>query len=105
MTVQYEMRVTRMDVYPEMGGKTDVVHRVYWTLTASNGERSYSYQSKTDTPYNPNGPWLEYDSLTENDVLTWISKTVPNEISAVRQSLALNFPNEPVSADKPLPWE
>lgn len=104
MAVDYTMRVSRLDAYPEAGGKTDVVFRAFWTLSASDGSSTYTYNGKTDIPYNPATEWLEYADLTEDEVLCWISKTSTAEITAVRASLALNFVSTPVEDNKPLPW-
>lgn len=103
MAVQYAMTVTALDVYPEHMGKTNVVYRAHWTLSATDGASSYTYPGKTLIGYNPDSPWLEYDNLAEDEVLGWISKTAAAELTAVRASLALNFSDKP-SENKPLPW-
>jgi hypothetical protein len=104
MAVQYAMKITGMAVYPEYEGKTNVVSRAYWTLSATDGSASYTYPGQTAIRYNPDGPWLEYDSLSEDEVLGWISRDAASEILAVRASLALNFPDAAASENKPLPW-
>lgn len=98
------MRVTKMDVYPEYEGKANVVSRAYWSLSATDGVSTYIYPGQTAIRYNPDGPWLEYDSLSEDEVLGWISRDAAGEILAVRASLALNFPDAAASENKPLPW-
>lgn len=104
MAIDYTMRVTRLDAYPEAEGKTDVVFRAYWTLTASDGSSTYTYPGKTDIQYNPATGWKDYADLTHDEILQWISKTATAEITAVRASLALNFASTPVEDNKPLPW-
>ena len=99
------MKVTGLDVYPEYAGKTNMVYRAYWTLTATNGVKSFTYPGKTDIPYNPEHHWWEYGNLIENEVLEWISKNAADEIASTRASLALNFPDEiATEQNKPLPW-
>jgi hypothetical protein len=103
--VDYLMRVTGMDVFPDYEGRKDVVHCARWEISASDGSKSFTYQSKTSIPYNPASPWQDFAHLTEDEVLGWISLNVPNEIAAARKSLSLNFPDDVPSEGKPLPWE
>jgi hypothetical protein len=100
----YTMKVTGLDVQPSLDGKTNVVHRANWTLSATDGVKTFTYPGKTSIPYNPNGEWLEYGSLDEDVVLGWISRLSAGEILAVRASLALNFNATADVRTEPLPW-
>lgn len=105
MTAEYTMTVTAMDVYPESEGKANMVYKAYWTVTATDGDRSFTYNGKTDIPYNPDHHWWEYEDLIEDEVIEWICKNASDEVSAVYASLALNFVEEPAHEhSKPLPW-
>jgi hypothetical protein len=104
MRVQYTMKVTGLEVYPECEGKTNMVRCARWTLSATDGVKTFTYPGCTTIPYNPEHHWWEYEDLIENEVLEWISKNAADEIMATRASLALNFPDAMVEQDKPLPW-
>jgi len=104
MAVDYVMKVTNLDVYPSFDGKESVVYRASWTLTATDGSGAFTYPGKTYIPYNPDANWVDFSDIVEDEVLEWISKNAPAEITAVRASLALNFAATP-SETKPLPWE
>lgn len=104
MAVDYSMNVTRLDAYPESQGKADMVFRVFWSLSASDGSSTYSYPGQTDITYNPAAVWHDYADLTQDEVLQWVCAAVPAELTAARACLALNFASTPVEDNKPLPW-
>jgi hypothetical protein len=97
-------KIEQMIVKPVDGSHTDVVVTACWRCTATSGDYSASNYGSMGFA-SPNGDFIAYPDLTENEVLGWIwaNGVDKDEVEAnVARELDAQV-NPPVVA-KPLPW-
>lgn len=83
MTLTYEYKVTGLKVRNETIANTSVENAVvqtYWTLTGTDENGNVGTFSGatpfTADPTDSSGPFIPFDQLTEQDVISWISNVV-----------------------------
>lgn len=59
-----------------IGGVADVVTSVNWRFTKSSGSNTVTIPGTCELPYDPASPFIEYASLTEEVVLSWVKGTL-----------------------------
>lgn len=99
--------IEQMDCYPEVQGETDVVFKVHWTLTDTDGQYSGRIYNMTALQLDSSQPFTPYNQLTEEQVVGWVKATLgPDEVfrceAAVQQQIE-NQKNPPVVTPA-LPW-
>lgn len=72
MTTKYEWKVGQLEVAPSKDGLTNVVQSVDWTYSASDGDCVVSTQGQTVLSDPDKSTFVEFEKLTENDVLMWL---------------------------------
>jgi hypothetical protein len=104
MATTYTWNISQLDCYPEVDGEADVVFCAHWTCAGVNGEYSSSVYSTCSFPP-PEGTFMPYDQLTQDQVLNWVwTSGVDKAVTeaAVNQQVQ-NLINPPV-VTPPLPW-
>lgn len=105
----FNWTVTKMDCYPQVAGKTNVVFTVHWTCsgTATQSAKTYSASvySTCSLPLPTGTNYIPYADLTQAQVLGWIwgagvDKTATE--AAVQKQIDSQS-NPPVIAPA-LPW-
>jgi hypothetical protein len=101
--------IDRMEVYPMLGTLTNCVSSVYWTCLAADVDANGNTVSATQTgyckvPYIAEEPFIEYASLTQDEVLNWVwthgsIREAIEDIVNGKLAVAMN----PV-VTVPLPW-
>jgi hypothetical protein len=104
MANTYTWTVISMDCYPQEGGNIDVVCRVNWECTGTDGRYSGRVYGTGVVPA-PSGTFTPYDQLTQNQVLGWIWANGVDKVAneALVASQIQNQINPPV-VTPPLPW-
>ena len=104
MTTQTTWTISAMDCAPSEDGMTDVVKTVHWRCTGVDGDYSGTVYSTCALPA-PEGQFIPYANLTEEDVLGWIWANGVNKeaTEAAVQTQIANQINPPV-VTPPLPW-
>lgn len=102
----YKLEVTKLDVI-DAQGVSDIVERVYWTLTCTRNGNSASMDGQLflfDPELNQvSDDFVSFQGLTNDIVLGWINAEPVMESFKTSLSQQLNiFDFQPSS--KPLPW-
>jgi hypothetical protein len=90
-------------------GLDDVVTVVPWTLTASDGARTFTYGSRLALPDPDPQAFIPFAKLTEDVVCKWVEESPSLDMDYIKASLAAEFARKtappPVStAYKKLPF-
>lgn len=99
--------IAQLDCYPNVDGDVDVVSVAHWILNHTEGEfsgRVYGVQSIT---LNPEEPFIPYDQLTEEQVVSWVKNAIGAEQVATYQATVLKQiadQKNPPMVSPPLPW-
>jgi hypothetical protein len=114
MANTYTWSITRILVYLEYQGLTNVVYEASWQLSATDGTFESFISVTTAIPFDPEHVFVDYASLTQDEVVGWIQAALgPNEIAAAQTAcdnmiqiqVNATIPQPPSdSADIPLPW-
>lgn len=108
MTIAYNWTVEQLRCLPQSEGQTKVVTEAHWRCTATQEQDGKSYSS---TNYGAcsftykGGDFIDYDSLTLDDVLSWIWASNV-EKTEIESRLSLNIADlvNPPIITPPLPW-
>ena len=111
MAFAYKYEVTGLKVKDD-GGITNFVVQTYWKLTGTdeNGNEG-TFSGATPFTADPNdnsGPRIPFESLTEEDVISWISDVVntnPGYKDHIDQQIQKQIDDEITPITEPsLPW-
>lgn len=72
MATKYEWKIGQLEVVPSQDGLSNVVQTIDWTYSASDGDCMVSTQGQTTLSEPDKSTFVEFENLTENDVITWI---------------------------------
>jgi hypothetical protein len=89
--------------------KTNVVYRIYYSLTATLDQYSASYQSTRELGFDPTAEnFIEYENLTEDIVLGWLFSSLGAEqkleLEAVVSDKVSAQATAPIEV-RDLPWK
>ena len=83
--VEQQLIIRNLRVLPRYKGRTNVVVGVQWDVVVQDiGSNCISAVSTTDIPFDPNGGWIEYRSLSEADIVRWIQKYAGDDLAEAR---------------------
>lgn len=71
MSIEFVWKIESLEVNPLAGGRADVVTRCAWSCTAKKDGKSFSVGSNKYIGA-PNDNFVEFVSLTEDEVLGWV---------------------------------
>lgn len=110
MTITYTWKITGLRVKDE-GNLTNAVVQTYWTKTGvdENGNEG-TFSGATPFTVNPDdesGPFIPFEQLTEEDVLSWIKTVVVGSYeehvnSKIKEQIEAK--KNPI-IDAKLPWQ
>jgi hypothetical protein len=102
MAVTYTWTFPSLTVARSLGGMTDVVTGVHWTVTASDGTNSATAFGDASIPLDEEG-FVPFASLTSDDVKSWLANDLGADwVDSIEGSLANNI-NPPI-VTMPPPW-
>lgn len=101
MATTYTLTINSMDCLPHVDGQTDVVIRVRWTYSGTDGTATGAVGGATDLTYQPKEPFTPYADLTQQQVIDWVygSWTADERLAyeaMITEQMAVVTP--------PLPW-
>lgn len=112
-TITYTWRIEQLDVAPEEGGLSDVVHTIHWRLLATDGDNTVdAYNSVPLGLADPND-FTNYSDLSLETVTAWLEQAIDSRageeepsVEQLRSTLAglLAVKRTPPIASPPLPW-
>jgi hypothetical protein len=80
MAATFEWKVLSIACYPQLGDKTNVVFTIYWSCTGVENGYSAFVERNTRVSYKDGDTFIEYDQLTESQVLDWVWNEVVQTI-------------------------
>jgi len=85
---------------------TNIVEKVYWTLTGTDGTHTAVLSGQTKLTYMAGNPFVQYSSLTQAQVLEWVQSYIGNAISDMEKNLDAQIANlaSPTIITQALPW-
>jgi hypothetical protein len=105
MSINYNLEIVSMEVYPHTGSYDNVVYNVfsrYWA-TADNGVKDL--RPLATAVEMPQENFIPYDQLTNEIVSGWVTSAV--DIPALQAELAASIAQKslpPTSEILPVPW-
>ena len=105
----FTWKVESLECKPTANGHTDVVSIVHWRC---NAERTENENTVNVSVYGsaslgePGETFIEYENLTEQQILNWLYETGLNFQSVTEENLSeqLEALLNPSVVKKPLPW-
>lgn len=104
MTIEFNWSVDRLECNPELQGLTNVVYRIYYTCSASNGTKTAKSSDICNLKVANVSPetFTAYNLLTKDQVLGWVFEIINKQ--SVEQTLQVRLNRvrpELVSTDLP----
>jgi hypothetical protein len=99
--------ITKLEVYEQAQGQSDVVCVAYWNLNGTDGVYSSNIQGTQSLIYENGMPFTPYNDLKEPQIVNWV-------LTAMGPTLVQNLENQvsnmvyqqelPIIISPPLPW-
>ena len=108
MTISYAWAVNQMTAYPEFAGQQDVVFRIAWVCSATDGTYNSATYGTVDVTYVAGAPYTPYDQITLDQANGWVANALGEEGIAKAYADcdaaidAQTVQDKPVTL--PLPW-
>ena len=103
----YTLKITSLEAYPAEAGLTNVVFRVDWALSSTDGTFDTAMSGSTDVPAPDFANFIPFDQLTEAVVLDWVRAHTPQaKFDDCERQMAdwLAAQHVPSVVTPPLPW-
>ena len=105
MTTTFNWQVARMEAKPQVGDKQNVVSVVHWIASATDGTHTTQVYGSHGLPLSETGEFVQYDNLTQEQVLAWIWATgVDKDFTETNMQQQLDTLANPPTISPPLPW-
>lgn len=106
--ITHTWNVDRVECLPELNGISNVITRVFWILTSTNGDVTVENSHATDLSVSPSGTFADYTTLTEQDILNWVFDELGfngNRIYETEAEHQIELKLKPALVSPPLPWD
>lgn len=101
-------KIDKLECIKVFENKSNVVYRIYYSLTAILDQYSASYQSSRELGFDPNAEnFIEYENLTEDIVLGWLFSSLGEEQKLELEAVVTEKVSAQATApieEKELPW-
>ena len=104
-SVTYKVRQLKQT--PQVGEHSNVVNNVMWSVVGTDGTNTVVLDGSSPLVLNENGPFTEFNSLSESQVLTWVADALGADGQALMRTnlqKGLDKLDGEVDAD-PMPWD
>jgi hypothetical protein len=99
--------ITKLNVYEQAQGETNVVCIAYWNVNATDGTYSSNINGTQSLIYVTGSPFTPYDDLTEPQIIEWVKSAMGPALVTSFENQAANMVYQqeiPIIATPPLPW-
>lgn len=87
--MQFKWKVNYCDAHRNCYGIENVIFFINADLTLEDGDQKFSENICMGVPYNPDAPFVSYQDITEETVISWIDNILlPEEIQRVKNILS-----------------
>lgn len=107
MSITYTWKVSQVEAYPEVEGKSNVVFTVHWRLHGTEGEFEGSLYGSHTISLKKEGDFIPYEDLTEEIVISWVKEAMGEEdVGLYEANIAsqIEKARNPTVINPPLPW-
>ena len=105
MATTFSWKIDSLPNYPQAEGQQDVVFQVNWTYIGVDGQYTASEKGAIGVTYVAGQPYTPYNELTEEQVIGWITSSIPeNILNIYKDSINRNIQNQKEIQILPLPW-
>jgi hypothetical protein len=109
MSNTYILKIERLERYPELDGKQNVVFSAYWRFIATNGKTTVSTCGVQKIETDDLSRFISYDQLKEDVVVDWVkSSMVKNNVKLSDMETMLDAEiaeiEQPKIENVPVPW-
>jgi len=84
MAISYKWTIKALDTHISHEGKSDVINQVHWLYQAIDGDYS-THMIGTYSPVFDKDDFIEYGSLKETDVTSWLEKNL--DVDKMKENL------------------
>ena len=100
----YDWGFSSLDCYKSHKGQTDVVFDIVWSLTARDGDFSWTHGGHLKVTYESGQPFIPFPDLTESDVQGWCEAGL--DVDAIKTALDAKVAKlqNPTTEVMDLPW-
>lgn len=107
MANTYSWEITQLDAKIQQGDNQNVVYMIHFIYRGEDQENPdfhASYIGTAGVNYDPENPFIQYDDLTKNEVISWITQTV--EIDFLKEYVddKIELQKNPVDETLTPPW-
>lgn len=106
--ITHTWTVEKLECSPLMAGFENVVRKVFWVLTSSDGTTIVSSVGATDLSFDPAvSNFVNFSTLDEQTVIGWVISELGQEyITGFEQAHEKTIANTPLPeiVEIPLPW-
>ena len=105
MANTYTWEITQMDIIPNLSGFTNFITKVYWKYIGINqNDTSSSIVGYVEFNKRGPNPYIEYDNITEEEVVSWLNDYANvDELESLISQKIYNIENPP-TVNLPFPW-
>lgn len=102
--ITYTWKVGKLTTLIQSNGQQNVISKARWACHGTDGTYLYQQTGICNIAFDPNDTFVEYDQLTEAEVLAWVWTTVDK--TATESVIAQIIENQanPPYANLSLPW-
>ena len=107
MATIYDWSIISMECYASHEEYSNVVFNVKWKLIANDGSNKSAIAGSQDILFNSSDVFVQYNDLTENQVIDWVQNTLGNDkIKSIIDSLDAHLADlaSPKVISPVLPW-
>lgn len=102
MSITYNIKIHNIEVIPQIEGKTDVVQKINWIYSGTTDDgRTVSLGNSLYMTFDPLADFVEYNSLTEDKVMSWIYGSINEDRTAAMNAV---ISSQLETVEKDLPW-
>jgi hypothetical protein len=99
--------IEALDCVPFLDGKTNVVSCIHWRVNGTDGTSNVTTYGSETLTYEPIEKYISYESLTEEQIVTWLKKSMGDRFSDIEKIInkLLNELVTPSIVTLELPWK
>jgi hypothetical protein len=106
--VIFDWEFNNFEIYQNFDGKSDVVHRLVWRLSAKLANLHDEMYGTADILRSPSADFIKFQNLTKEDVIQWVEKCLGNDQIDLMKSILsdnLNTAINSKSVSTSAPWD
>jgi hypothetical protein len=100
----YTWTINSLVTLKQSNNEQNVVCRAMWSVKGTDGTYVGIKQGISNIVFDPNESFVQYDQLTETEVLDWVWKVVDRAATEAEIDQKISNQANPPYVNLPLPW-